>query len=165
MFQVAMSQFNVYNVRLSARAEGILMDPIIAFLINHWILSTAFVVLAVAFLLNEWRTRAFGMKAISPQELVNLLNHSGAGLIDLRHADRFSKGHILGAQNIPEKDLPKRLNALSKFKTKPLILVCASGMDAPKLSSQLKKEGFTQLYYLAGGMSLWQSNGMPLVNK
>lgn len=141
------------------------MDPIISFLINHWILSTAFVLLAVAFLFNEWRTRALGMKGISPQELVNYLNHSGAGLIDLRPPESFMKGHILGAQNIPEKDLSTRFNALSKYKTKPLILVCASGMDAPKLGSLLKKEGFTQLYYLAGGMSLWQSNGMPLVNK
>jgi rhodanese-related sulfurtransferase len=141
------------------------MDPIISFLINHWILSTTFVLLAVAFLFNEWRTRALGMKGISPQELVNYLNHSGAGLIDLRSPEGFTKGHILGAQNIPEKELSTRLNALSKFKTKPLILVCASGMDAPKLGSLLKKEGFTQLYYLAGGMSLWQSNGMPLVNK
>lgn len=141
------------------------MDPIISFLINHWILSTVFVVLAVAFLINEWRARAFGMQGISPQELVNLINHSGAGVVDVRSADKFLNGHILGAQNIPDKELPNRLNTLNKFKTKPLILICASGMDAPKLSSLLKKEGFTQLYYLAGGMSLWQANGMPIVNK
>lgn len=141
------------------------MDPIIAFLIHHWILSALFALLAVALLINEWRVRTFGIKSVSSQELVNLLNHSGAALIDIRSGERFAKGHILGAQNIPEKEVVDRLGGLSKFKSKPVILICTTGLDAPKLYSLLTKEGFTQLYYLAGGMTGWQANGLPVVNK
>lgn len=141
------------------------MDPIIAFLVHHWILSTIFTLLVIVLLINEWRARAFGMKAVSPQGLVVLLNHSNAGLIDLRSAEQFMKGHILGAQNIREKEIASRLGNLNKFKSKPMILICATGLDAPKLYSLLKKEGFTQLYYLAGGMAAWQTNGLPVVNK
>lgn len=141
------------------------MDPIIAFLIHHWILSTIFTILAVALLINEWRVRSFGMKAVNSQELVNLLNHSNAALVDIRSEERFIKGHILGAQNIPEKEIASRLGILNKFKSRPMILICTGGLDAPKLYSLLTKEGFTQLYYLAGGMTGWQSNGLPVVNK
>lgn len=141
------------------------MDSIISFLASHWILSTTFVVLVLLFLVNEWRNHISGMKGINPQELVNLMNHSGAVLIDVRTQERFTQGHILGAQNIPEKDFANRLNALNKFKSKPLVLVCGQGADAPKLSSLLVKGGFSQLYYLAGGMNVWQANGMPVVNK
>jgi rhodanese-related sulfurtransferase len=141
------------------------MDSIIAFLVHHWILSSIFVVLAAASLANEWRARTFGMKSVSAQELVNLLNHSNAALVDIRRQEQFIKGHILGAQNIPEKEMPNRVNSLNKFKSKPVILICTAGMDAPKLQAQLTKEGLTQLYYLSGGMTGWQSNGLPVVNK
>ena len=141
------------------------MDSFISFLINHWILSSVFVVLVVAVLINEWRMKAFGMQGVNPQELVNLMNHAGAGVVDLRSEEQFLRGHILGAINIPEKELPNRLGILNKYKSKSLVLICATGMASPKLSTQLKKEGFTQLYYLSGGMNLWQSNGMPVVNK
>ncbi len=141
------------------------MDSIIAFLIHHWILSSIFAVLAVGFLINEWRARAFGMKSVSPQELVNLLNHSNAMIVDLRQPEQFLKGHVIGAQNIPAKEVSNRVNSLNKFKSKPLILICTAGMDAPKLHALLVKEGFTQLYYLAGGMANWQSNGLPVVKK
>lgn len=141
------------------------MDPIIAFFTQHWILSTIFTLLAIALLINEWRARTFGMKAVSPQELVVLLNHSNAALIDIRSGEQFMKGHILGAQNIREKEVADRLSSLNKFKSKPMILICAAGLDAPKLYSLLTKEGFTQLYYLAGGMAAWQANGLPVVNK
>lgn len=141
------------------------MDSIISFLLSHWILSTAFVVLGILFLINEWRNRAFGMKGVSSQELVNLINHSGAVLIDVRTTERFSKAHILGAQNIPEKDFANRLNALNKYKSKPLVFVCDKGIEATRLSTLLIKGGFSQLYYLTGGMSGWQADGMPVVNK
>lgn len=141
------------------------MDSIISFLVNHWILGTLFVTLAIAFLLNEWRGRIYGMKAVSQQELVNLLNHNDAVLVDIRHPDQFAKGRIIGAQNIPQQELESRLNVLNKFKSRPLILICTSGMEAPKLQAILTKGGFTQFYYLEGGMSAWQTSGMPLVTK
>jgi rhodanese-related sulfurtransferase len=44
-------------------------------------------------------------------------------------------------------------------------LVCGTGIDAPKMGQLLTTHGFTQLYYLLGGMGTWQSNGMPVVKK
>lgn len=141
------------------------MDSIISFLVNHWILGAIFIGLALALLANEWRGMRYGMKQVGPQELVNLLNHNNAVIVDVRHPEQFEKGHILGAHNMPQKELESRIALLNKFKTRPLILVCSAGVDAPKLQSILSKGGFAQFYYLAGGMRAWQASSMPVVTK
>lgn len=141
------------------------MDPLLAFFIKHWALSSAFLVLVVAFLLNEWRHRAMGVPTLEPQQVVNLLNHSGGVAVDIRSKMRFEQGHIIGAINLPQEDFAAKLNILNKYKTKPLILVCMKGLDSPKMAKVLVANGFTQLYFLANGMDGWQSSGMPVVKQ
>jgi len=145
------------------------MKPYIAFLVEHWLLSCAFIVILLLFLVNEWRYqwrfRSAGLTAIDPVQLVNLLNHAGGVVVDLRDSVRFEAGHIISAMNIPQADMGTRLNLLNKYKSKPIILICAQGTDAPKVGIQLKAKGFTQLFYLAGGMGKWVSENMPTTKK
>lgn len=138
------------------------MHPILVFLMEHWILSGAFVLVALLFVLNEWRYRAWGIKGLSPQELVSIMNHSQGVVVDVRSPERFQQGHILGALNVPQTDFEKGIKSLDKLKKKPIILVCMSGLEAPKLRKTLAEKGFTQLYYLSGGLGAWQSNGLPV---
>lgn len=139
------------------------MDPLLVFFVKHWMLSSAFLVLVVVFLLNEWRHRAMGIPSLDPQQLVNLLNHNGGVAVDVRSQVSYQQGHIIGAQSIPQEELAAKLNVLNKYKSKPIILVCARGLDAPKMAKLLAANGFNQLYFLANGMEGWVSNGMPLV--
>lgn len=141
------------------------MDPILAFLLEHWLLSSAFFVVLVLLLLNEWRFRSFGLKMINSQELVGLLNHKKGVVIDTRSNERYEQGHILGAMHIPVEDFAKKQGVLNKFKNKAVILVGETGIDSPKMGKLLQENGFTQLCYLAGGMSGWQSEGMPIEKK
>ena len=67
--------------------------------------------------------------------------------------------------NIPQEDFHSRVNMLNKYKTKPVILVCATGVESPKMGQLLTTNGFTQLYYLSGGIAMWQSDNMPVVKK
>jgi rhodanese-related sulfurtransferase len=156
----------VYNAPLQVvyKAFG-RMDPLLTFFLEHWLLSAAFVAIVIALIINEWRHRSFGMASVGNQELVDLLNHSGAALVDIRPSSRFQHGHITGAINIPKEEIETRLNMLNKYKSKPIILVCSAGVDSPKLSKLLKANGFNQLYFLAGGIDMWQSQGLPLVKK
>ncbi|MBN9286405.1 MAG: hypothetical protein BGO43_07030 [Gammaproteobacteria bacterium 39-13] len=139
------------------------MNPYISFLMEHWMLSTAFVAIAVLLAANEWRHRSMGVTSISPQQLVDFLNHAGGVVVDVRATPRFAQGHILGAINLPQEDFNNRVNTLNKYKSKPVVLVCDTGGVSPKMGQHLKANGFTQLYYLAGGVQAWQSQGLPLV--
>jgi len=141
------------------------MELYVAFLLEHWMLSGAFLVLLILFAINEWRYRALGLKGVTPQELVGLLNHAHAVVVDTRPPEAFGEGHILGAINIPQADFAKRINVLTKYKMKPVILVCAKGIDSPKLGTLLTSNGFSKLNYLIGGNEAWRSSGAPLVKR
>ena len=141
------------------------MEPYVAFLIDHWMLSSAFVIIVILLLMNEGLNRSFGIKALSPQELVNFLNHKNAKLVDIRTREQFNEKAILGAINIPQAEFANQLNTLEKYKDKPVILVCQRGNISPKIGRLLKKHDFADLYYLAGGIEMWQSNGMPILKK
>ncbi len=141
------------------------MEPYISFLVEHWMLSAAFGAILLLLIANEWRTRSFGIPGISPQQLVELLNHKDAVVIDLRAQERFDLGHILGAQSIPLENFGTSIKTLNKYKNKPIILVCAMGSESPKKAKVLKENGFTELYHLSGGMDAWHAQGLPVVKR
>jgi len=141
------------------------MDPYISFIAEHWMLSSAFGVIVLLLLGNELRVRSFGVAGVSPQQLVDLLNHQEAVVVDTRSSQRFDLGHILGAMNIPAENMLSSLKTLNKYKNKPIILVWGTGAESPKVSKILKANGFTVLYHLSGGMDAWYAQGLPVVKR
>lgn len=139
------------------------MDALIPFLLEHWVLSSAFVVVVLLLIINEMRHRQFGVNAVSPQEAVQLMNHHGGCVIDIRGAEEFNNGHITHAKHVNPVELDKKLAKLQRYKTKPVILVCASGQDAPKIGGQLIAAGFENVYLMSGGMHAWKGEGLPVV--
>lgn len=62
-------------------------------------------------------------------------------LVDLRDAAAYEKGHIRGAVNIPEKDVPARLG---EFPPEMLIvLYCYHGPHSMRVSRKLAAMGYT----------------------
>jgi rhodanese-related sulfurtransferase len=139
------------------------MDLDLNFLMEHWQLSAAFVVVLILLLVNEWRHRVFGLKQLDPQELVNMLNHEGAVVVDLRTRAQFDQGHIINAMHCPIAQLSESLSTLEKYKNKPILLVCASGLEIAKAGKLLKTAGYPHIYGLAGGMQAWESQQLPVV--
>lgn len=99
---------------------------------------------------------------VSPVEATLLINREDAHIVDVREADEFAGGHLPEAKNIPTAKLAERVGELDKYKDKPIILCCASGMRSGKAMSELKKQGFTKLYSLAGGVDAWVAAGYPI---
>lgn len=133
------------------------------FLADNWMLSGAWLVVALALATIQLRMMATGPKGVSPQQLTNLVNRAEAILIDIRGQGDFSKGHIQGARNIPLSQLKDQLNGLEKEKDKPMIMVCANGIQVSSACSLLSKHGFSQVYKLTGGMSAWLGDSLPVV--
>ena len=99
---------------------------------------------------------------VGPTEAVMLINRKDAMVIDVRDEGEFAGGHINNARHIPEKHLAERIKELEKFKTKPVIVSCASGRRAAAVSDSLRKQGFTEVVALRGGIGAWVQAGMPL---
>ena len=141
------------------------MEQFIVFLQKspyHLILFAA-VVISGAMLLFPLFAR--GMRAgaeVEPAGAVMLINRKDALVIDVRDDKEYAEGHITGARHIPESQVMERLAELERYKTKPVIIACASGRRGAAMAGTLRKQGFTEAVTLRGGIAAWRQAGMPL---
>jgi rhodanese-related sulfurtransferase len=98
---------------------------------------------------------------LSLLQATQLINQGKSVVVDVRVVGEYAAGHIASARNIPAKELVSRLGELDKFKARPVIVVCGTGVDSAKASSHLKRAGFTDVYSLNGGLAAWRAQGMP----
>lgn len=129
--------------------------------INQNILLISLVAVSGLSLLWPLFARPAG-NSVNPAEATQLINREDAHIVDVREPDEYAGGHLPEARNIPVGKLAERIGELEKFKDKPIILCCASGMRTNKASAELKKQGFEKLYSLAGGVDAWVGAGYPV---
>ncbi len=139
------------------------MDRFLEFAGNHTLLVFALVTSFLLVVFTELRRKATGMLAVAPTEAVKLINND-AVVLDLRSAESFSRGHIVGARNVPMDELEGHLEKLKKFRSKPVVAVCDAGMTSSKAANTLRNSGFDSVYNLKGGMSAWGQAGLPVVS-
>lgn len=137
------------------------MDQLGQFIINHWQLWLALLVVLILVFINELQDQKKRAKELSPQAAVNLINHENAQIIDLRDTESYRKGHIIDAIQATADDFEQE--KMSKYKTKPFILVCAKGLQSAELATKLRTQGFSQPMALAGGIAAWQGAELPLI--
>ncbi|CAG0972824.1 thiosulfate sulfurtransferase [Methylophilaceae bacterium] len=107
--------------------------------------------------------RAGGIANLSPNEAVLLINRSNAIVLDVRDDAEFASGHITDARHIPLAQLNDRIKELEKFKDKPILVNCQGGIRSAKACDILRKNEFTQLHNLQGGIAAWTQAKMPVV--
>ena len=139
------------------------MDRLLEFAGNHTLLVFALVASFLLVIFTELRRKASGMLAVVPTEAVKLINND-AMVLDLRSAESFSRGHIVGARNVPMDELEGHMDKLAKFRNKPVVAVCDAGITSSKAVNALRNSGFESVYNLKGGMSAWGQAGLPVVS-
>ena len=102
-----------------------------------------------------------GGAAVGTLEATQLINR-GALLLDVRSADEFRRGHIAGARNIPTEQVAARAGEIGKYKSGPVVVVCASGARSAAACAALRKQGYEQVMNLRGGVGAWEAAGLPL---
>lgn len=150
--------------QFNSKLVGI-MKQFIEFVTHHWLLCVAFVVVLFWLIIEELRTKVGGSARLAPKDAAALMNHEDTMVLDLRTKALFVTGHILGATNIPSADLKSHMDKIDSHKAKPIILVDTTDASLIAISNNLKKQGFTKLYILAGGLTAWKDAGLPLAKK
>ena len=137
------------------------VEPPLEFISKYWHL-VAIAAVSGGMLLWPYLRRGAGGPWVNTLEATQLINRSDASIIDLRSAEDFAKGHILGARNIPLADLERRSAELDKHKAKPVILHCGDGNRAGGGVAKLRGKGFSSVHNLAGGYAAWLQAGLPV---
>jgi rhodanese-related sulfurtransferase len=122
-------------------------------------------VVSGAMLLWPLLRRGAAGPTVNTLEATQMMNRSDALVIDLRAADEFATGHVLGARNIPIADLERRATDLEKHKAKPVILYSSDANRASAAVATLRKAGFASVHNLAGGYGAWLQAGLPVEKK
>ncbi|MCI0508154.1 MAG: hypothetical protein L0Z73_18920 [Gammaproteobacteria bacterium] len=135
------------------------IQQIADFASNNIILVSAFIIILI--LLFRTYIVPAGAKSVTTMEAVRLINHQNALVLDVRTQEEFSKSHIVNAVNIPMGLLSDRISEIQSHKLEPVILVCQSGNRSIQSARTLKKNEFTQLYNLSGGMMSWRQSNLP----
>lgn len=135
------------------------MEQLFEFAANHWLLSSAWVILLILLLVSYSKSSS---KMLGVQQATLLINRENATVIDVRAKADFNKGHILGSVNIPTSKIEEGAKGLPKDKTTPLLLVCQTGVTTAGVAQKLQQMGYENLYRLQGGIGSWSSESLPL---
>ena len=103
-----------------------------------------------------------GSREIGTMEATRLMNSGNALVLDIRDTGEFSSGRIPKSKNIPLSEIDKRLDEISRFKDKPVIVTCRTNNRAGSAARLLKQRGFADVYQLAGGFGAWQQASLPV---
>lgn len=91
-----------------------------------------------------------------------MMNTGEALVLDIREPGEFNGGHIPKAKNIPLAELDKRVDDISRFKEKPVIVTCRANGRSGAAARLLKAKGFTNVVELQGGFGAWQQASLPV---
>ena len=96
------------------------------------------------------------IEKISAQELKQLLQSKEKPvLLDVRQPEEHRQKNIPNSLLIPLGELPTRIKELEKYKSRPIVVYCASGGRSSSACQMLTKAGFS-VKNLSGGMMMWK---------
>ncbi len=135
------------------------------FLAEQWLLLLLASALLIALIVNEWVLSSRSGPRVGPAAAVRLINDRQARIIDLRSAQDFKRGRILGAENAPPNRIAEVEAELLKSPDSPVLLVDALGSQAASVARRLRSAGHRAVHPLGGGLNAWEAAGMPLTRQ
>ncbi|OAS13379.1 rhodanese-like domain-containing protein [Paenibacillus oryzisoli] len=118
-----------------------------------------FNIVALGFIVFFFYSRFAGVKGLrnlSSDQFQEATSKDKHHLIDVREPGEVKQGYIPGAVNIPLSSLGRRLSEIPK--DRPLYLYCRSGMRSKQAARVLRKNGWSELAHLKGGMMAWKGS-------
>jgi rhodanese-related sulfurtransferase len=139
------------------------MQRIVEYTTNHPALVAATVVVAIVTIVMEMRQRAGGSASLSANDVIKLTNSGGALVLDVRDRAQFESGHIIDARHIPSAEIASRADSIKKYKDKPVVVYCDSGLTSAAAARALRAQGFAKVATLRSGLQGWKQDNLPLV--
>lgn len=138
------------------------MERLIEFAGNHLFLVTLFIAILTLLVWNLYGSVISGITQLEPVDVIRMMNHDHAVVVDIRAPADFEAGHVLNAISVPHKELNERLKELNKYQQKPLIVYCENGSVTPHALRTLKAAGFEKAHGMKGGIAAWRNATLPV---
>jgi phage shock protein E len=76
-------------------------------------------------------------------------------IIDVRTKEEYNLGHIEGAILIPYDEIESKIEDLSEYKNKDILVYCRTQNRSNIAVQILQENGFTKIYQMVDGYSNW----------
>jgi hydroxyacylglutathione hydrolase len=117
--------------------------------------------------INAWVESGYPvstLKTLSVHDLnKQLQQENGTLVLDVRTEGEWRKGHIEGAHFIHGGKIRERFGELPK--DKHIAVICGSGYRGSIAASFLKREGFSDVANVLGGMTAWNTAGYQITKE
>ena len=101
---------------------------------------------------------AAAITAVSPKEAQQLIwQREDVMVVDVRTMRERKQAAIADSIHVPLQEIFQ--NKITVRGDRPLLLYCAVGGRSSAAADWLQKQGFTEIYNLAGGIIAWQKQG------
>lgn len=97
---------------------------------------------------------------ISATALKRRLDAGEAVLIDIRESDEHAREHIVGARLAPLSAIDS--HDFDRDHAKAAVFHCRSGARTQSNAAKLLAKGFSEAFYLEGGIEAWKAAGLPV---
>jgi rhodanese-related sulfurtransferase len=104
------------------------------------------------------------MKSITAPELAAWLADTAREaplLLDVREPWEFEKARIAGAQLVPMREVPARLEEIDA--RREVVAICHHGGRSQQVALFLEKSGYKKMHNLVGGVDAWSRTVDPAV--
>jgi molybdopterin/thiamine biosynthesis adenylyltransferase/rhodanese-related sulfurtransferase len=108
--------------------------------------------------------RAQTIEEIEPFEAAEEINGGDVVLIDTREPHEYQDAHLEGGKLVPPGLLGDEIEAAAPNKSARTILYCRSGNRSAIAAAQMQAMGYDNVASMAGGILLWQEQGLPVVS-
>jgi len=104
--------------------------------------------------------RIMGLKTISPQDLLALVQGSRVTTFDVNSPQSWARAHVPGALNL---DAGFKESELPPDKNSAVVFYCSSFLctKAPNAALRAKRMGYTNVHVMSAGISGWLAAGLP----
>ncbi len=103
------------------------------------------------------------IEEIQPFEASEEIGGGDVVLIDTREPHEYQEAHLDGGKLVPPGLLGDEIEAAAPDKSARTILYCRSGNRSAIAAAQLQRLGYTNVASMAGGIVLWQEQGLPVI--
>ncbi|MCR3754923.1 MAG: putative sulfurtransferase YibN [Candidatus Westeberhardia cardiocondylae] len=141
------------------------MDKLLCFFLDHFVLCIVWLVLGFSILFIFFRTIFSKIREVVHFEVIHLINHSGAIIVDVRDRKEYCEAHIINSIHLlPQEVRLKKFGKLINMKNQPIIVVCSYGFASRSFAKDFVLAGFIKVYILKNGMFSWKEEKLPVVN-
>ncbi|MDE0309739.1 MAG: rhodanese-like domain-containing protein [Acidiferrobacterales bacterium] len=134
----------------------------IEFVKINWHLFVALVAVVALLAFEPLRKRTAGVASVLPHDLPRIMKKEKVIIVDVSDTKEFETGRIPKARNIPLSRIESDINTLTKFRSRPIVVVCRIGNRSGKAASMLKKHDFSDVRTLKGGFTAWAKENLPV---